>query len=487
MDFLDPSKKRSQNIRLFLGYILVAIAISLASLILLLQSYGYDVDRRTGKVIQNGLVFLDSHPVSAEVTVNGVSKGRTSLKLVMPAANYTIELKQAGYQTWSKTVSLVGGSIEQLVYPFLFPSKLVSADQQLYISPPVLASLSPDRHWLLDQLPGNLNHFDQYDISQTQNTQSQFDLPTDLLSSASGPQSLSVVEWSTDNRHLVLKHSFNGTYEFIMVDRASPADSININKLLAVNPSDISLRDKRFDRLYLYDAKTQVLSTADLKNKQVVPILDKIITFKAYGADTLLYLTSLNSPEGKYSIKLWDGSKSYLLHNYPATGNYQLNMANYNGTTYGVISSDSAGEVYIYSNPLSLAKSGHNAFPFRVLKIINPQFISFSANTRFIAAQNGPNFTVYDIDTDRRFRYKLPESVPITSKATWMDGHRLMLVADNKTLVYDFDGINQKQLSPSLASFDPYFNRNYDALYNIAPSISAPNRYALVRTEMIVK
>ncbi len=38
MDFLDPAKKRAHTIRLFIGYILIAIVVATVSLILLLES-----------------------------------------------------------------------------------------------------------------------------------------------------------------------------------------------------------------------------------------------------------------------------------------------------------------------------------------------------------------------------------------------------------------------------------------------------------------
>ncbi len=62
MDFLDPRKKRAYKIRLYIGYFLMAVALSIGTLILLFEAYGYDVNHKTGEVIQNGLVFVDSRP-----------------------------------------------------------------------------------------------------------------------------------------------------------------------------------------------------------------------------------------------------------------------------------------------------------------------------------------------------------------------------------------------------------------------------------------
>src|SRR3990167_224998 len=137
MDFLDPKKRKHHTIRLFIGYGLVAIAIALVSLILIQQTYhGYDIDKRTGKIIQNGLVFINSKPVSADVYANGEKKGNTNLRLVIPSDNYKIELKRQGYNTWSRSLYLEGGSVVQLTYPLLFPTKIIRTDTTVYKSNP---------------------------------------------------------------------------------------------------------------------------------------------------------------------------------------------------------------------------------------------------------------------------------------------------------------------------------------------------------------
>ena len=62
MDFIDPLKTRAHTRRLYIGYFLVTVAILLASLLLVYAANGYGLDSKTGRVIQNGLVFIDSRP-----------------------------------------------------------------------------------------------------------------------------------------------------------------------------------------------------------------------------------------------------------------------------------------------------------------------------------------------------------------------------------------------------------------------------------------
>src|SRR5579871_947654 len=150
MDFLDPRKRRANRNRLFFGYVLVSIAILLGAVILVYSAYGYGINTKTGDIVQNGLLFLDSKPSGADIYINGQNHGsKTSARLILPAAKYTVILKRSGYRDWTKTFSLQEHSISRFVYPFLFPLKPSPVPLKSYTAEPPLATASPDRHWLL--------------------------------------------------------------------------------------------------------------------------------------------------------------------------------------------------------------------------------------------------------------------------------------------------------------------------------------------------
>jgi hypothetical protein len=67
MDFLDPRRFRKQKIRLMVGYILIAVAIGLGTVILVYGAYGYGINTKTGDIVQNGLLFVDSKPGGADI------------------------------------------------------------------------------------------------------------------------------------------------------------------------------------------------------------------------------------------------------------------------------------------------------------------------------------------------------------------------------------------------------------------------------------
>ncbi|HSX44625.1 MAG TPA: PEGA domain-containing protein [Candidatus Saccharimonadales bacterium] len=488
MDFLDPKKRRAHTIRLFVGYFLVGIALLIGTAILALAAYGFGINRKTGQVIQNGLVFIDAHPEAADIFLNGASRGKTKTRLVIPEGSYNVELRRTGYRTWKNSFDLGGGSIVQLIYPFLFPEKLVSKDLQTYSSLPGLSTESPDRHWLLVQSPSSLTIFQQFDLNATKNDVTSFSLPSNLLTTSTGPQALELVEWSTDNRHLIVRHIYPGGQEYILIDRASPSSSQNLTKLFDRPNVQFSLHDKKYDQYYLYDLAAQNLFTGDLKSHQVTLILDKVISFKPHSADVILYVTAAATPT-KVQVKLKSGQNSYNLVQLPSANKYLIDVARFNNDWYMVAGSPSDGRTYIYKNPADQFKSKTitHASAFAVLKLDGPQFASFSENTRFIEVQAGQQFAVYDLENQKMMHYNSQLTLPANYKAVWMDGHRLILNSVSKMVVMDFDGTNQQTLVDlSSVNYLTFFDRDYKAVFTISPSKSGASKPALIRTELKV-
>ena len=148
MEFLDPKKQKAHLIRLIIGYVLITIALVLTTIILLYQAYGFGL--RNGEVIQNGLIFMSSHPDPADIYVNNQKRDeKTNSRLLMPAGQYTFRLERDGYRPWKRAISVEGGSVGRFDYPFLFPTKLTTTTTKKYEARPSVVTQSPDQRWVL--------------------------------------------------------------------------------------------------------------------------------------------------------------------------------------------------------------------------------------------------------------------------------------------------------------------------------------------------
>ncbi|HXY17957.1 MAG TPA: PEGA domain-containing protein [Candidatus Nitrosopolaris sp.] len=475
MDFLDPKKKRNYKIRLIIGYVLVAIALVLATVVLVYGAYGYSINTKTGSVIQNGLLFVDSKPGGATIYLNSQRHGTTSARLVLPSGNYTLKLTKTGYRNWQRSISLEAQTIDRFVYPFLFPTKPRVTNLKTYVSVPPLVTETPDRHWLLVQLPNSdpsVVSFDQFDTSKLDQTQSPtvVNLPAGILTNTDLPDnSLTEVAWSTDNSHLLLKHGYQGGSEFIVFNRSVPSDSFNVNKALKINPTDVELRNDSVSQLYIYDAAAESLSVADT-TKDVVdkPFLTHVLAFKGYGTSLITYVTDNKMPAGQVQARIWDNGPTYALATLAAGDHYLIDAAQYQSDWYYVAGSSGNDHIFLYKNPLSSLTAGDKALSFISLRVAGADQVGFSANTRFVEAESGQQFGVYDFETMTRYQYTVQAA--LAGPMHWMDGHRLIGASNGQVFVMDYDGTNQQSLTITDFALGGYFSNDYNHLLTTAPA-----------------
>lgn len=487
MDYLDPKKQLIERIVLYVGYVLIAIAILFATLVLLYEADGFGFGKN-GTIIQNGLIFLSSQPNPAQIYLNGQHyKGTTNTRIFLPSGLYQVKLSRTGYRPWNRTISLIGGTVMHFDYPFLVPTTLKTSKLQNYTSAPGLVTQSPDRRWLLVQLPGSDTSYDLYDLKNPNSKPTPFTIPATIVSKATTSESWQLEEWADDNQHVVLEHHFDGRVEFIMIDRANPDQSINLNTTLNANPTDLSLNNKKYDQYYLYDSSTQSLDSASLGSPTLVNVLSHVLAYQSYSNNTVLYVTNDDAPTGKVLVKLTTGSQTYIVHSFPIGANYLLNLTTYSGILYVVAGASNENKVYIFRDPIGqlAAEPSHAVVPIQVLHVTAPNYVSFSDNTQFIVAENGPHFGVYDIENKNGYNYTttLPLDQPQVH-ATWMDGDRLVYVSGGKEIMFDYDDVNQQTLITQNPAYLPAFSTNYTYLYGIANGDS-PNQIAVTQTSLL--
>lgn len=494
MDFLDPKKQRAHMIRLIVGYVLIGVAIVIATTILLYQAYGFGIDRR-GEVIQNGLVFVSSQPDAAKIYLNTkLEKETTDTKMQIAEGSYRLELQREGYHAWERDIQVKGGRVDHYTYPMLFPASLKTTTVKNYESAPALATNSPDRRWLLIQQPGSLVAFDQYDLRDPKRVierLEQLTIPASVLSLPGDPAAAwKLAEWSNNNRHVLLEHHASGQMEYVLLDRADPQKSINLTRRLKLEPGmQLTLRDKKHDQYYLFDpAAGSVTRTTWDENADILPELTGVLAFKSYGSNVILYVTQDGAAKGQVASMLQDGDTTYKVREHPEGGPYLIDLVRYDGDWIVAAGSSAENKVYIYKNPQSFRKAGKKVLvPLHVVKLTAPNYLAFSSNTQILMVENGNTFATYDIENERGYDFTTAEPIDApNTHASWMDGHRIVYPSGGKLVIFDYDNINRRTLVPMTSAYGPFFDRNYRYLYTVAPGDSAGREPALTSTPMLV-
>lgn len=510
MDYLDPDKKRQHTQRLFIGYGLVALAIGFGTILMALFAFGYTFDRRSGSVIQNGLIFIDMSPVDADVYIDDELIGRGNQRLVLPSDSYEIEIREDGYRDWTKQVDLRGGSVERFSYPFLFPEEIAGATYRRFNELPDIFSASPDRRWMIVQEADEASAFVRYDLREQVNLPSFFSLPVGVMTAHNDDEvQVSVVEWSNDSEHFIMRHQFGDRMEYILVNHVEPSQSQNLTARFSDTAfTDISLIDKQHDEYHLFNRDTDTLLLAQLASDEVEDVREEVLTYRSHGQDALAYITTMiddiddidalveqkledaEAVADQAFLVMQDGDDTAVIAAFPLDDKdtYLMDFARFSGEWRVAVSYAPSERVYIYQNPINSVLSSNSAItPLHVFRTSStPERISFSANARNIATQAGFEISVYDNERDAAHQYNLSEGDAANNgRLQWMDGHRLLLASDDLLRVSDFDGDNVQELVNCTSRENVLFDTSYEHFYCIVESGDDASQFVLRRHSLL--
>lgn len=481
MDFLDPDMHRRHIIRLYIGYVLIGIAVLLAALLLVMIALGFRVNK-DGDVVQHGLTFVSSSPVGADVYIDGIKRNsQTNTRLDLNEGNYELQIKRDGYRTWQRRITVRGGTLVRYDYPVLFPEVLSTTVVKQYDLPkPGLASTSSDKNWMLVQSQADTATFDLYDMRPKQPVATSLTLPANLYATG-GKQSWQAVTWASDNQHLLVKHGYGtvGSSEFILFDRKTPAKSVNLSQLFGQTPNEIRFIDGKFDKFYLYTTKQGLLQTATLEAPKPQTLLSGVLSFDAYRANTLLYTTMGTNPDGTkvVMLQLRQGNTTSSLRQFPAGAKtYPLAIGIYEGDMYVAATASNQKVVYLYRNPIVQLRANPSEalVVMTILKLAAPDFLSYSSGGQLLVAQKGQQYVSYDLRYKRSFDYnKTPPMDRGQAHATWMDGAHLQYVSNGQLYVFDYDGLNAHLLMPAWQSEAVLYGPSYRVVYALIPKVVA--------------
>jgi hypothetical protein len=486
MDYLDPKKELRHRILLMVGYVLVAVAITFATIILLYQAYGFGLGK-DGTVIQSGLVFVSSQPNPANIYFNNkLNKSRTNARITLPAGVYQLKLTRDGYDSWQRSIDVQGGSVRHFDYPLLIPRSLTTTNLSGYTAAPTLATQSLDKRWLVVSRPEDALSFDVYDLKRPTQAATVITVPKSLVGKTTGAVTWQFVAWADDNNHVLLTRTSAEKTEYVLLDRSDPVQSLNLTSTFDLSANQrLELLNKKYDQYELFDAGAGTLSTLSLKSTTPTIQLDGVLAYRTYGNNEVLYVTAQGATSGKVLLKLIKDSQTFTLHSLPAGSDYLLNLTAYSGTLYVAAGAASENKVYIYKDPLGqlAAQPTHAVSPVQVLHVTTPTYVSFSNNAQFIMAEGGTDFGVYDIENQVGFNYvsKLPLDAPQTH-AAWMDGNRLTYVSGGKLVEFDYDNTNRHTLMAASPSYLPAFAPDYADIYVLAP---LPGSVELTQTSLL--
>ncbi len=472
MDYLDPQKKKAHKRRITIGYILFAIVIMFATILLVFIANGYDIDPDTGEVIQNGLIFVDSQPTNADVYLNGVKQGgQTDARLVVPAGDYDIGIFRPGYYNWTRQLRLEGGSLRRITYPRLIPETLETTVAVTLRSDPIFASQSiNNRFFVLSYADTPLN-LTLVDVSQTAPVAKSLIIPSATFTSTE-PGVVEVVEWAANNRHFLATYTVDDAVEYFLVDTEQPDEAVNLSTLFGKPGATVELNDRRIDRYFVYDPVVQSLFTATDTSISLKPVLTDVIAYKNFGSDWTLYVVQPEtSPDTEVQVRLKRGDRDILIQTMPIETEYMLELARLGNAPIIGIGSTVQERTIVYNDPENFLNNNPEAskpVATAVLRTVNLQNISISSDSSVIIAVGSDSYAAYEFEADRSYRTTHGETVVDgTQDIRWADGQHYIFASKQTQIISDFDGSNRYSLVSSTPVFGSYFSDDVSTLYTV--------------------
>lgn len=486
-----PSKRKQLMQRIIVYGFMSAATLGLVA-VLVSVMLGYQFNRSDGRIEQGGLVQFDSRPTGANVTIDGTSFGsQTPSKTTMTSGQHFITMERSGYKKWQKSVVVVPGSVLWLNYGHLIPNDLAPANVATLTG--IASSIpSPDDKWMAIKEDASTPSIRMADVSGETVKTSLLEVPTDKYThpSAGKAQNFSLEKWDPESRYVLVKHTYDDVKtEWIVVDTQNIAQTKNITTLLSVNASKVVFSNANSQVVYAQignDIRKIDLGAATLSR----PLVTNVADFSLYDRSIITYATLIDPTTKVRSVGYYqDGAnKPQTVRTYTDDGTAPLHfvVSKYFGDTYMAISY--SGVTSIVKGDLPTEKST-NTSPLKVTATMtipdaSVQYLSILTSGRFVVAQSGPTFMVYDIELQKATSTTLKGVSEFTKEISWLDNYNLWGDRDGMLRMYEFDGANQHDIMSVVSGQGATLSPNAKYLYGITKSDDG--QFHLSRVKLIL-
>ncbi len=460
IDFESEATKNYLNIAKYSAVTLLVVVVTVA---LVFAAGGYDVDRKTGEIIQNGLVLTATQPVSADVYINGNDEqDPTSSRFSLPAGQYNFEFKRDGYRDWAKKVTITGSDVVWLQYPRLIPTEIKTINAQAFKDVDMV-SQTPDRKYLLIHEKSDSAELTLLGTQDVESDLESVAIPASVITTELNVAStFEVIDWAQDSRTVVLEHTNGTKKELLLLDVTKPQEAVNLSTLYELAMSDLRFIDNSKDSLYAVvnsslrkvDVGAGTISTALINDVAQYESKDGIVV-------------ALHGKKGETTISILDGDEVYKFTVMEGdAAEYIISTSIFDGERFLAVADNIQDRTFIYQKILETAKDSKGAQLLSSLRSKDTMYLSFSLNGQFVMAQSGKNVRLYDFDLEKKGAFTARQDIAADAEATWVDGFHLNLIdTESQTFFMDYDGLNSYALAEVDASLGVFYRPDIEGVY----------------------
>ena len=470
MDYEKRAKRQSYRIIISEIIMVATVVIMVVVLALIVSGYWLSADFT---VERQGMLQVNSVPTGASVAVDGDAPWfqRTNTSKVLKSGEHSIVLSRDGYDTWSKTINISEGLLYRLHYPRLFLTEREKSN--VYdLSSVTYMTISKEHNrlllanqtttWSLINLENETLTAKTLDISnlfspEDPDTNTASDSDSDPASSSASEQfSGQILDswWSNDNQHLLIKAKVSNETVWVLLDLNDPAKSVNLNRVFAANFTDMRIFDNSAS--HLLAVRNGNLHKIDVSGRQISAALASNVLDYNYYASDIIYVTKT----GVNLLKNGDNAPlvvqtfgSDLLENASPSKTQAFLSRFYENKFITIVTDD---QLFV------LNRNEDSVFASENIGFV-PDEVQIGQNGEFVFMKLGTNVATFDMEAVKMTSWSLDSDA-----SGWLNSDMIYAVNNGNLIVYDFDGLNRRELSSNASSSSPVTITNDKWLYYVS-------------------
>ena len=433
---MDPEQaKKRQTLRVLFSEAMMVLSVIIVMTVLIMITSGYWINQNF-EVERRGMLEVFSSPTSADIIVDGESDwmAKTNNSKIVSSGEHMVTISKDGYGDWSKKITIEEGLMYRLPYVRLFPNereveKVGEANARL-------SSVSQDRSLML--LANNTTTWKILHLGDNV-TVSDYDVKN-VLSEVSGGadavNNISGIEWNGDNNKTLVKFG----NEWALLDLKDASKSLNLSKTFGMSFGTVKFFDKSGENLLVVE--NGELRKINVREQAISKILaSKVTNFNIY-EDSVVYVAGDLETGKKVSVLKKIEDEPIALLDAQGGKVFAALTKSYRDTYLTVVED---GKLSLYKGQLPRNKNDQNSFEkvFDTEVGFIPERIKVGFGGAFVIMSNGRNIVALDMESEDVTKFEVEND-----KIGWLDNYLLYVVDDNgDMIVYDFDGLNRRELS----------------------------------------
>ncbi|MDP4038585.1 MAG: PEGA domain-containing protein [bacterium] len=424
--------KINKNIRSGLIFLIAAFIVIFGTIILVALARGYTYDFISGQLKQTGLVIIDSAPNGAEIFINNKRiKHKTPYRLTyVDPGKMIIHLEKAKYRNWEKNLQVTPERVSFSDYAWLLP---IDLKIQTITNEPSITQVTQSKNFhkitytALNGEP-SLWTFENNQANKIYQPATETD-PNKQVSSVSN------LILSDDGSQILFKQSSPMSTNYMLLSASPNQKAINLNETFKFNFTDGSLSFNPDNNKELIWADSGVIRKINADSLSISAVLTDKVIFSKIMDKKIFYFTDDQDKRQLWMMDLNGQRKTKLLSDVKRSSFYKMEFAKFNDINYlSVLTDDNNLTLYdhIYDNPKDnlLSKEAVDA--------------TFSKSGRYLVINTKRHLKTYDLELNER--YSVADNLKDLTDWKWIDSSHMIVLADGKLRMVDFDGQNNQVL-----------------------------------------